>query len=350
MNTTNLAVAAPTYANTAPVSHNPFEALLKSGRNFLSLDLSNASLLDVLDAYEKHKRKTRSSFTNSSLRTNIQKLEEMYSCVIMPYHVCTEFYHYFKKYLLGRNLRPSTITCYFDSLRAALKFGGEHNAPLSETYKCYNVEYYERTKIALSPSQLAHIYYFEIDKNHDKIKDVLKDFPVRGFSFANLKRVQDQFILESNTAQRYSDAHRINRSCFDDTGTVYRTIQQKTGSHARVNIIDHAIDKDITLEILKRYDYTSPAENIDINNFNRLLHVLCQAIGGEFMRDIKTENKIDGEIVTENCKMWQLITSHTARRTFITYHILKGDLTLPEIQKCSGHKDLRQISKYTVLD
>lgn len=357
MTTTNLAVASPVFGVPAVKTQsslntysNPFEALLKSGFNEIPLDLSNANLLTVLSAFESHKRKLSPKYTNSSLVYNIKILEEMYGCTIMPYHVSADFYVYFKNFLLERGKKPSTIQNYFDTLRSALNFAGMHKAQLSETYKDYKVESYEKTKISLSLSQLAHIYYFQIDGNKSRIKEVLNTYPLRGFSFANLKKVKDQFVLEANCSQRYSDAHRINKDCFDESGLIYKTIQQKTGSHARIDFSKHSLDKDIAIEILKKYDYTSPTANMNISNFNRYLHILCQAIGGEFLRPIKTENKINGEIVVETCPMWRLITSHTARRTFITHHVLRGKMSLPEIQKCSGHKDLRQISRYTVVE
>lgn len=355
--TTNLAVASPAYGETAPTNQrtlntfsNPFEALLKSGFNEISLDLSNANLLTVLSAFESHKRKSSPKYTISPLVYNIKTLEELYGCTIMPYHVSADFYIYFKNYLLERGKKPSTVQNYFDTLRSALNFAGLHKAQLSETYKVFKVESYEKTKISLSLSQLSHIYYYEIDKNKERIKEILKDYSLRGFSFANLRRVQAQFVLSASCGQRYSDAHCITKDCFDETGIVYKTIQQKTGSHARVNFLKQSLDKDIAMEILKKYDYTSPSAKINVSNFNRYLHILCQAIGGEFLNPIKTENKINGIIVTETCPMWKLITSHTARRTFITHHVLQGKMSLPEIQKCSGHKDLRQISKYTVVE
>lgn len=201
----------------------------------------------------------------------------------------------------------------------------------------------------LTPSQIAHIYYFDIDSNKDHIKKLLKEYPIRGFSFANLKKVRDQFCFEANTAQRYSDASRISEENFDETHTILKVTQKKTGGKAKVNIPNYAIDQKIVYEILKKYDYKSPSFGMNISNFNRLLHILLQAIGGEFLEPVLSENKINGTIVSERIPMWKLIASHTARRTFVSYHLKQGK-NLLQIQRCTGHKDLRSIQAYCVLD
>lgn len=335
-------------------------SLVTNRNNRFHLDLSNHTLIGVLEAYAAFKQRSSPRFTNHAVIRSISSLQDAL-CLdpeigeLMPTDVTDIFYEEFKVFLLSRPgargtaVRPSTIQNYFDHIRAALSWGALHRCPVSETFKLYKVESYEQTKVVLSPSQIAHIYYFDIDRNKEKIKEVLKSYPIRGFSFSNLHKVQDQFCFEANTAQRYSDASRISPENFDETGTILKVTQQKTGCKAKVNIPNYAIDKNIVYEILKKYNYQSPSFGMNISNFNRLLHILLQAIGGEFMEPVLTENKINGKIVSERIPMWRLIASHTARRTFVSYHIKQGK-NLLQIQRCTGHKDLRSIQAYCVLD
>lgn len=333
--------------------------LVANRNNRFHLDLSNHTLVGVLEAYATFKRRSSPKFTNHSVILAIQQLQEALNLSmddkLMPIDITDIFYEEFRMFLLSRKsprggyIKPSTIQNYFDHIRAALSWGALHRCLVSETFKCYKVESYDPVKVVLSPSQIAHIYYFDIDRNKDKIKKVLETYPIRGFSFSNLHKVQDQFCFEANTAQRYSDASRISEENFDDTHTILKVTQQKTGGKAKVNIPNYAIDKKIVYEILKKYNYQSPSFGMNISNFNRLLHILLQSIGGEFLDPILTENKINGQIVSERIPMWKLIASHTARRTFVSYHLKQGK-NLIQIQRCTGHKDLRSIQAYCVLD
>ncbi|MCQ2231402.1 MAG: tyrosine-type recombinase/integrase [Paludibacteraceae bacterium] len=334
-------------------------ALVANRNNRFHLDLSNHTLIGVLEAYATFKRRSSPRFNNNAVIGAIRHLQDALKLEIgselMPIDVTDIFYDEFKLFLMSRpsprggHIKPSTIQNYFDHIRAALTWGAMHRCPVSETFRCYKVESYELTKVVLSTSQIAHIYYYDIDGNKDKIKKILETYPIRGFSFANLHKVKDQFCFEANTAQRYSDASRISEENFNENHTVMRVTQQKTGGKASVNIMKYAIDKKIVYEILKKYNYKSPAFGMAISNFNRLLHLLLQSIGGEFLEPVLSENKINGTIVSERIPKWKLIASHTARRTFVSYHIKHGK-NLLQIQRCTGHKDLRSIQAYSVLE
>lgn len=350
--TSSLAVASQPFQMTQSTlsTCSSFERLLRTPAHELELDLSTYSMVRIMETFASYKRKSSPKFTNSPTIYNLRKIEQLYGLTIMPDQITDQFYIEFKQFLLNEGKKPSTILNYFDNIRSALNWASKHRAPVSETYNVYKVENYEKTKIALTPSQIALIYYYEIDKHHKDIHRALKDYPIRGFSFANMKKVQTQFVLDCNIGQRYSDAHRLDESCFDETKTVYKTIQQKTGSKARVDLMKNAIDTHIAMEILKNNNFAAPSARIRTSNFDKYLHLLCLVIGRDFLKTIKTENKINGELVTEYHQMWQLVTSHTARRTFITHHLNANTMSLPALQKCTGHRDLRQLNTYYVAN
>lgn len=334
-------------------SHSFRESLTKEHR--FRLDLSNHNLIGVLQAYQDYKQKLSPRFSVSAIIRLVEDLEAyLDGQTIKPDDVTDEFYAFAQSFLLsgarGRVVRPSTIVNYFSTISAALSWGALHRCPVSETFKRFKVDSYSRNKVALSPEQVAHIYYFDIDKNKVRIKELLnlKVHQMRGFSFRKLKMVKDQFVLDCNIGQRYSDAHRLDESCFDSTGTIYKTVQQKTGGHATVYITKYAMTREIAFEILHKYQYKAPCAAIDINNFNKYLHLLLNAIGGEFDKPVPSNNKILGRIVDESVPMWRAITSHTARRTFASYGLLHG-MSLPQIQKCTSHKDLRSLQCYTIV-
>lgn len=96
--------------------------------------------------------------------------------------------------------------------------------------------------------------------------------------------------------------------------------------------------------ILELYSYRAPYKG-SASNFDRHLHRLLQAIGGEFNEIISNEIKINGEMIKESHHKWELCTSHTGRRSFITINVLRCP-TEAEVRKCSGHASARSFERY----
>ena len=111
---------------------------------------------------------------------------------------------------------------------------------------------------------------------------------------------------------------------------------RKTGIVAELPIIPDA------LTILEKYDFKLPKYTNQY--FNRELQLILKdnELFGEVVikkRRLLTENK-DYQILKR-----ELITSHTARRTFITLCV-DANMNIPSIMLASGHKSIKTIQKY----
>lgn len=318
-----------------------WQKYLLQGNSALTLDLSESTMIDVIRAYENFKRRNNKCFNRSNLISNIRAIQDLFGVTIMPRHIDQIFYSYWMEYLVKRGCKYSTIHCYFDEIRAILKWATRYKCPISDTFDLVNIPKYNSTKIALTPDQVSHIYHFDISKLRSK------ELPDR-ISKAAIGKVRDMFLLSCNLGQRYSDMVRITPDHFDETKTVLSIIQQKTSAKAVVDIKEFAIDPNVTFEILRRYDYHAPYTG-NINTYNKVLHFLIRSIGGQFDNNVKTENKVNGKIEIILKPMHQMISSHTARRTFITNNILRGKPEI-KVRRCSGHTDGRHFGTYCILD
>lgn len=155
-----------------------------------------------------------------------------------------------------------------------------------------------------------------------------------------MERVRDMFVLSCNLYQRYSDMVRINKGCFDRN--IFKITQQKTGGLAVVNIDRYAIDAKTTYRLLEKYDY-EPPYTATIGNYNYKLHQLMKDIG--FCDNVRYEERINGELIVYNKPKYELISSHTARRTAITINVLRG-CNIHTIKRCSGHMNLKIFDEY----
>ena len=296
-----------------------------------AMDLSNASVIEIIDAYTDFKRRRNSHYSAPSIRSIIAKMEREMGQDVYPSDVTDFFYSTFIQWLCDTGHRYSTIRSYCDQLRCLLFWASKHGCKLTRTYDQYKVPAYFKSRLALTQDEISHIAHFNVrllDMNPQKIR--------------TLERVRDTFVLCCNLGQRYSDIIRIGPENFQRN--FFRTLQQKTGAKAIVDIDRYSILPEYTYHLLERYDYHSPYKST-CSNFNRYLHELLQIIGDEFTETITSETKVDGKMHREAVPKWQLCTSHTGRRSFITFNVLRCP-TEAEVRKCSGHTTGRSFEKY----
>ena len=97
-------------------------------------------------------------------------------------------------------------------------------------------------------------------------------------------------------------------------------------------------------EVRLRSPYTS-----SVSNYDRYLHSLLKEIGEEFNDNVITEVKVGGIVNRNENRKWELCTSHTGRRTFISYNVMRCP-TEAEVRKCSGHKSVKTFERYITFD
>ena len=307
--------------------------LQKSSTNQKFLDLSDKSLMEVIEECIKVKEKSHPTYRShcSGIIYNLTLLEKHYNITLKPIQVTDVFWSYFIKFCQDRGLRPSTISTMCQQLHAILHWATKYNAQVSPSYDDFVAPKVKSQEIALTADEISRIAYFDVDLFY---KDRRADF------IDTMRRMRDMFVLSCNLFQRYSDMVRIEPSCFDKN--IFKITQQKTENTAVVNIDKYSIDPKTTYRILEYYNYEAPYKGT-IGNYNYYLHLLMKDIG--FIENVRIENKINGEMIIENIPKYKLISSHTARRTAITINVLRGH-NIHSIKKCSGHTDLRVFDNY----
>lgn len=316
---------------TSMAAANIFADFFASNRSQYEIDLSNKSLQDVISIYQDYKRKTSPGYTVTGLQYNLRSIEAMSGHVIKPYEITDLFYATFAQFLSQKGLKSSSIENYFGQLKTCLTWATKHNCRVSSSYDVTDVHGGEAFTIALTPDDVSHIAHFDVSR-----------LKCRSHHKKNLEKVRDMFVLACNLGQRYSDMVRITPENFNRN--IFSCTQKKTGNKARVDIDALSITPSLTYKILEKYHYTSPC-TLPINKYNQMLHELVKLIGEEFQEEYKIEEKINGAITVDSKQKWQLISSHTARRTFISYNTLRG-VTMPEVMRASGHKSLSCVQRY----
>lgn len=161
-----------------------------------------------------------------------------------------------------------------------------------------------------------------------KLKD--KDFK----NIPHLDHVRDWFLLLAWTGCRFSDLEKISKTDIKDGFITFR--QQKTNT--KVTIPLHPVVK----EILEKYDYNMP-EAISNQKFNEYIKVVAREAEIDGVESIT--KTIGGKLICESLPKYDLISSHTGRRSFCTNMYKRGLPTLM-IMSISGHKTEKSFLKY----
>lgn len=227
---------------------------------------------------------------------------------------CENFVHYLKA---DRKLMQNTVKGHLERLQAMLKKSMLFGYYVDNTYQEVTIPDEEVGAIFLSMTEITRIYYF----------DRLTRFQ---------DEVRDHFILGCLTGLRYSDYSRLNESNFHRDTNLIKIKTKKTG--VVVSVPMHRFVR----EILRKYDYKLPKPRC-IQYFNKAIKVICRKVGLNEL--ILWERTVGTEVVTKEIPKWEMVSSHTARRSFATNMFLQNIQTY-RIMLITGHKSEESFFKY----
>ena len=326
-----------------------FKNFLNSAvNNMFVLDLSNYTLLECIDKMCEIKLRAHPKIKHnySMLVNKLKDIESQFNCTIKPAMISSVFWNYFVPYLADQGLKYSTIGHVKTSLITVLNWSSKYGVKLNPSYNEVDIPNYISGKISLTPDEISHIYHFKIGREPTysfRSKKVLK---LRKNKIETLTKVRDMFVLGCNLGQRYSDMVRIRPENFKNGQ--FSIVQQKTGNKCFVPINTLSIDSKITFAILEKYNYCAPFKG-DINCYNTYLHELLHQIGEDFMEEVNIDNKINGVITRETKRKYQLISSHSARRSFATINTLRN-IPRSKILRATGHSSEIAFNRYICYD
>ncbi|UCA60236.1 site-specific integrase [Chryseobacterium rhizoplanae] len=171
----------------------------------------------------------------------------------------------------------------------------------------------------------------EVALNYQQVEEVNKyDFSKN----KRLERVRDLFVFGCVTGMRFGNYNRISKQ--DIHGDFIRVIDLKSKTK-NLSIPINSISK----SILEKYEYHLPS--ITNQKMNEYIKEVFKEM--KFTEDIKKTMKYGDELVDLKSEFWERISSHTARRSFIT--IMKNN-KVPDkvIMSYTGHTSLEVFNNY----
>lgn len=156
------------------------------------------------------------------------------------------------------------------------------------------------------------------------------------------RRVRDMFCFCCFTGLRHSDAYALKASNVLDNSI--SIISKKDTDNLSIELNRHSRGILARVELTdeeRRLGYVLP--HISSVCCNRELKAIAKECGLDEL--VSTTSFIGGQKVTQEYEKWQLITTHTARKTFICTALSQG---VPPniIMKWTGHNDYKAMRPY----
>jgi len=222
----------------------------------------------------------------------------------------------FFSYLIeDKEMLNSTAHKTISFLKTFLIWAYDRKLNPNRDFRSFKGKTYENEVIFLTEEELMTLYNFKLDDDR-------------------LARVRDVFVFQCFTGPRYSDILSLKKE--DIRAGTWNLRQQKTKNITQIPLNKYAIS------ILSKY----PDNNLPVisnQKMNNYIKELCELAGiDETITIVKYRGN---KRIEETKKKFEIIGTHTARRTFITLSLRKG--MKPEvIMKITGHKSYKMFQKY----
>ena len=293
---------------------------------------SRVDLFDTLERYIKEKSSSVSKDQIKDYRTlrkHLIAFKEYSSQPITFRNLNLIFYNEFMDYLFCKVIKPNgTVGLLTNSAGKIIRLlKGFVNyqivkgvIPLIDL-RNFKVVEEETDAIYLNEKELATIY--ALDLSDDK----------------QLEEIRDIFITGCFTGLRYSDLSTLSPEHMDlDNGNI-NLKQRKVHKAVVIPMIDYVP------EILKKYNYNLPKVSRYLFN-ERVKEIGRRA---NLKQKIEVVRKKGKEREKKIYEKWEMISSHTCRRSFCTNMYLFG-FPSGELMRISGHKSPSAFMRYIKVD
>ena len=288
-----------------------------------SLEQINYHSFDLVQFID-HIVNTSTNLRNSTkknykvVKKNVEDYQKKYKGTITPQNADIDFYNSFVKFLTSAGLSKNTIGTRIKIIKAVLNYANERIDNVCQDYK--------KESFAKPSEETESVYLTQDELNSISNLKYLPPY---------LEKVRDMFIIGCDTGLRFSDLSRLTKNNINSDNTI-SIKTQKTGKVVVIPMTPRV------KTIFEKYNYVLP-DSISNQKYNEYLKDIARR--ANLKESISITKTIKGMLVTRTVEKWELVTSHTARRSFATNAFL-ADVPAIAIMKITGHKTESAFMKY----
>ncbi|HTA26952.1 MAG TPA: tyrosine-type recombinase/integrase [Bacteroidia bacterium] len=224
------------------------------------------------------------------------------------------FHQKFVKFLYSKNLQVNTVDKQVKWVKALMTYATEMDWNTNINYKKFRRKEEDTSAIALTEKEIEAIYELEVP--------------------AYLESAKDEFVFSCYTGLRFSDLMNLKKENWKGDFISVKTI--KTEDFLDIPLRDKA------KRILEKYNGELP--RIPNSKYNEKIKAICSKV--DSLKTLETIYSSAGNVRKEiQIMRYELVTSHTGRRSFATDCVIKG-IPIPLVMNVTGHKTLSSFQKY----
>lgn len=280
---------------------------------------------------KKNEKRERTIQKYNTLIEHLRNFEKSSHYKLSFDKINLQFYEKFTAYLMNDLLHSNnTIGKYISSLKTFLHWAVERGFNTHFDFTKFKVFNDKSDIVVMSEDELMKLYY--LDFNTVDIKE-------KNLSVETLNKVRDVFCFQAFTGQRFSDIESLKRDDIKNDSWYLHTYKTK-------DIIEIPLTP-LAKEILNKYKNDSkPLPVISHQKTNNIIKDACElAEINEPLTVVKYRGK---ERIETKKPKYNFITTHTARRTFVTLSLEKG-MKADTIMEITGHTSYKTFKKYVKI-
>lgn len=260
--------------------------------------------------------KGRINVYNNTLR-HLRDFEKNYKKNLSLRDFSREQYDLFIDYLNAQNFTASHVRTMAKALLAFLRSITESEGITLPLHQYKLPANHEPEVVALTREELSAIALLDLS------------------SIPHLEPIRDLFLVQCYSGLRFGDMQLLTPANIDLSRGELRLIVEKTNQPITIPIIPPLAT------ILKRYNSELPS--ITNQEMNRHLKTIAMLAGVH--STVPRVVSRGGKQIKEIVQKWQLVTTHTGRKTFTTLSLLQG--VMPDVlRKMTGHVDGKSFQRY----
>ncbi len=294
----------------------------KSGSSKPELTLVDA--MEKFIDYRKTINRPKTIVHFYTILNHLNNFEGQYGITLFLTSLSEELWNKFEEYLYSGNINDNTLDSINKNIRVLLQFCLKRNLIDDSLLREYftfiqRIRVKESVKVALTEDELFRLF--------DYCPTLRK-----------LEKTKDLFLVQCYTGLRYSDLSNLKPENIDLKEQIIKVSTIKTSKEIIIPISSKI------LPIFIKWDFQLPI--IDSSQYNRNIKQMFKEL--EFDSPVQTVTFQGRKRIETTKPKYELISSHTARRTMITLALKKG--MLPEmVMKISGHTSRESFEKYVKI-
>jgi site-specific recombinase XerD len=262
---------------------------------------------DFLRKDNKGKSKTLSTLTQYKATISILKEFNPHARLA---DINKDYFNKLKEYLYAKDYELNSVVNMVGRIKAVLNDLVKEGKITDLSYKNFEISKVETTQIALTFEEIEMIRKVKLEDE-------------------TLNRVRDLFVFQCCTGIRFSDLQILKAEHFTKIGgddyIVFNNV--KTSKIIQVPLFP------IAYQIAKKYDFTFKSLTLSLSNQIIRLQEIAKLAG--LTEEKETISYPQGKKKTDFVPQYELIGTHTARRSFITYAHSEG-MDIVEISHITG--------------